>query len=108
MNRLPVFWVQRPDPDGEDPAETERSIAFRLTDDWVSVDADQLILPIALTSRNGEDFDEAKTGLLKQYGGEGLLNDILLDGEPLEKGSHWVLQYDADIGFHCYSVPDDS
>lgn len=103
MNRLPVFWVQRPDED--DPDDVERSIHFRLTEDWVATDNDQLILPISLLARNGEDREEAKTGLLKQYGGEGLLNDLLLDGEPVEKGSEWIIAYDSDVGFSIYSVP---
>lgn len=100
MNRLPVFWVGRPSDD--DPDDTERSISFRVTEDWVSVDDDQLILPVALLSRDGEDFDEPQPGILKQYGGEGLLNDLLMSDEDLEAGSTWVIQYDADIGFHVY------
>lgn len=108
MNRLPVFWVQRPDEDSDDPAETTRSISFRVTEDWLSTDADQLILPIRLLERNGEEVNggDGHAGLLKQYGGERLLNDLLMDEEALESGSHWVIEYSADLGFHAYSVPD--
>lgn len=109
MNRLPVFWVQRPDED--DPDDGERSITFRVTEDWLAVDADQLILPISLLERNGEPVgDGGKPGLLKQYGGEGLLNDLLLDAEQdVEPGATFVIQYDESIGFHAYGVDlDDS
>lgn len=102
MNRLPVFWVQRPDE--EDPDDSERSIHFRLTEGWVATDADQLILPITLLGRNGETFEDGKPGLLKQYGGESLLNDLLLADVDLDAGTEWVISYDADIGFHAYPV----
>lgn len=105
MNRLPVFWVQRPDDD--DPDDTERSIHFRVTEDWLAVDNDQLILPITLIARNGDDLDDSQPGLLKQYGGEGLLNDLLMADDDLEAGSEWVISYDQGYGFVAYSVPTD-
>lgn len=105
MNRLPVFWVGRPDDD--DPDDGERSIHFRLTEEWLAVDSDQLILPVALLGRDGETFEDGKPGLLKQYGGESLLNDLLLSDEDLEVGTEWVISYDSDIGFEAYPVPTD-
>ena len=108
MKRLPVFWVQRPDDD--DPDDSTRSITFRVTEDWLATDSDQLILPIRLLERDGEPVNggDGHLGLLKQYGGERLLNDLLMDGEPLEAGSTWIIDYSADIGFHAYSVPSDA
>jgi hypothetical protein len=103
LNRLRCYWVQRPDE--EDPDDQERSIHFRLTEDWVATDSDQLILPITLLARNGDDLDEPPTGLLKQYGGEGLLNDLLMDGQEVEAGSEWVISYDEGYGFNIYGVP---
>lgn len=105
MNRLPVFWVGRPDED--DPDDSERSIHFRLTEEWVAVDSDQLIAPVALLGRDGSTFEEAKPGLLKQYGGEGLLNDLLMADTDPEPGSEWVVSYDLEAGFHLYPVPTD-
>lgn len=100
-----MFWVGRPDED--DPDNSERSIHFRVTEEWLAVDSDQLILPVALLGRDGDTFAEPKPGLLKQYGGEGLLNDLLLSSQDLGKGTEWVIQYDADIGFNAYEVPTD-
>lgn len=105
MNRLPVFWVGRPDED--DPSDDERSIAFRVTDDWLAVDSDQLILPVTLLARDGNDFQEGKPGLLKQYGGESLLNDLLLADADLSAGSTWVISYDEDVGFNAYPTNVD-
>lgn len=105
MNRLPVFWVQRPD---EDADVDTRSITFRVTEDWLATDSDQLILPITLLERDGEEVNggDGHPGLLKQYGGEGLLNDLLMDERELESGSVWVIDYSTDLGFTAYSVPD--
>lgn len=105
MNRLPVFWVGRPDDD--DPDDSERSIHFRLREEWLAVDSDQLILPVALKGRDGDDFEEPKVGLLKQYGGESLLNDLLLADLDLEAGTEWIISYDVDLGFQAYPVPTD-
>lgn len=96
MNRLPVFWNPAPDP--EDSEDFERYIAFRVTADWVSVDDDQLILPVAVTERDGNGFDEGEQGILKQYGGHGLLNDMLLADQDLEAGSEWMLSHQEGIG----------
>lgn len=105
MNRLPVFWVGRPDDD--DPDDSERSIHFSLHREWVAVDSDQLILPVKLHGRDGETFDEPTPGLLKQYGGEGLLNDLLMSEADPDRGSEWVISYDEAAGFHLYPVPSD-
>ena len=102
MNRLPVFWVGRPDED--DPDDAERSIHFRVTEEWLSVDSDQLILPVTLLARDGDDLDDGQPGLLKQYGGESLLNDLLLADQDLEPGSEWIISYDEALGFQAYSV----
>lgn len=95
MNRLPVFWV--PAPDQEDSEDFERYLAFRIRDDWLAVDSDQLILPVTVTERDGENF-EGRPGLLKQYGGEGLLNDLLLAEQDLEEGSEWLLSHQEGVG----------
>jgi len=104
VNRLQPIWVERPDEDAE---ETERSITFRLTDDWVMTDADQLLLPIRLLERNGEPVNggDGAHGILKQYGGEGLLNSMLMEGQDMEPGTHWCISYSADLGFQAFEVP---
>jgi hypothetical protein len=66
-----------------------------------------LILPVALLARNGQDRDDPRPGLLKQYGGEGLLNDLLMADVEVEKGTEWIISYDEDVGFSIYPVPTD-
>lgn len=105
MNRLPVYWVEVPDED--DDEDFDRSLHFRLRDDWVAVDADQLILPISVLGRNGETFDGGQPGLLKQYGGEALLNDMLLDDAELERGTEWIVGHQETRGRYVHSVPTD-
>lgn len=105
MNRLPVFWVQVPDE--EDQEDVDRSIHFRLREDWVSVDSDQLILPITILGRDGETFSDPQPGILKQYGGEGLLNDMLLSDEDVEAGTEWILGHQEGRGRYVHPVPSE-
>jgi hypothetical protein len=96
MNRVPTVWVEAPEED--DPDDIDRSISFRLRDDWCAVDRDQLVLPITLLERDGTELEEPQPALLMQYGGEGLLNDLLMsDGNP-EPGSTWLLQHTEGFG----------
>jgi hypothetical protein len=101
MKRLPVFWV--PAPDEEDPEDIDRYIGFTLREEWVCVDDDQLILPISLVERDGDSFDP-QPGILKQYGGEGLLNDLLMSDRELEKGTKWVLGHEEGTGRYLSAV----
>ena len=94
MNRVDVVWVQKPDEDAEKGAEN--SITFRVTDEWVATDQDQLLLPITLLSRNGDELAESQPAVLKQYGGEQVLNSILLDDtQDLKPGSTWTIRRTA-------------
>lgn len=104
MKRLPVFWVSAPDEQETD--DFERSITFRVTDDWLAVDSDQLILPITLIERDGEQLDEPEPGLLKQYGGEMLLNDLLLAEQDLEAGTRWLLGHQEGRGRYITPLSD--
>lgn len=105
MNRLPVFWV--PAPEEDDPDDYDRYVAIRLRDNWVAVDSDQLILPVTITERDGVDLDP-EPGLLKQYGGEGLLNDMLLADQEVEAGSEWIVGHAEGRGRYIEAIPDDS
>jgi hypothetical protein len=94
MNRVDVVWCQKPDEDAAKGAE--HSITFRVTDEWVATDQDQLLLPITLLSRDGEELAEGQPSILKQYGGEQVLNSILLNGDQdLEPGSTWTIRRTA-------------
>lgn len=104
MNRLPVFWV--PAPDEDDTDDFERYISFRVREDWLAVDSDQLIIPVTLTERDGTTLDEPQPGLLKQYGGEGLLNDILMADQDLEPGSRWLISHQEGTGRTAEPLPD--
>jgi len=104
MEKLSVFWVNSPDED--DPDDTDHYIGFRLRDEWVAVDDQQLILPISLTERDGETLDESVPGLLKQYGGEGLLTDMLLSDGDIEAGSEWLLSHDVLTGRTIEPIPE--
>lgn len=97
MNRLPTVWVEAPDEDDSD--DVSRSLVFRLRDDWCAVDRDQFVLPVEVVERDGEDLDEPRPALLMQYGGESLLNQMLLDaeGQP-EPGSRWLLDHSEGFG----------
>lgn len=85
MNRIPVVWCESPDDDDEVQLH---SITFRLRDSWVATDADQLLLPVTVLKRDEQDI-EPVPALLKQYGGEALLNDLLLADEELDEGTTW-------------------
>lgn len=86
MKRRPVVWVQRPD---EEDEVQHPEMTFEVVGDWVAVDRDQLLLDIRLLERDGQEVDGR--ALLKQYGGEGLLNDMLMSEQDLEEGSTWRL-----------------
>lgn len=96
MNRIEVVWCEVPDEEDQD--DTDRYICFRLRDSWFAVDSDQLILPITLTERNGTTLDDPVPAILKQYGGEGLLNDMLLSDQDLEAGTEWMLSTTDGFG----------
>lgn len=93
--RLPVFWCSAPD--GDDPdGPSYRSLTFRITGPWFAVDDDQLLLPITVTARDGNEQEPAP-GLLKQYGGESMLNDMLV--EALDGGQtsrRWQVTHDDE------------
>lgn len=88
MIRKPVEWLGRIDPDDD---RESRQMVFRVTGSWVAIDDDQLILPIEVLEKTDVTIDESYSGLLKQYGGEGLLNDMLMSEQDPEEGSEWVL-----------------
>ena len=90
MNRLPVEWLAGVAEDEEMPADGLEMV-FRLADEWVATDSDQLVLPIVVESKTTIEVEEEYRALLKQYGGEGLLNDMLMSDQDLEQGSRWVL-----------------
>lgn len=107
MNRLPVFWVGRPD---EDEGKTRPYIGFRFRDDWVAVDSDQLLAPVTLTERDGTTV-EPTAGLLKQYGGDSLRADMMEEAmsnglEGLED-TRWLIEYDDALGFVAMYVGGD-
>lgn len=97
MNRLPVVWVRNPDSDENEIEADEDYIIFRIADDWVAVDSDQLILPITLLERNANEVGDEKA-LLKQYGGESLLNDMLMSHADVKQGTEWLLTFDVSTG----------
>lgn len=87
MKRRPVEWLAAP---GEDDNPV-RSMTFRLIDEWVATDSDQLILPIRVYDKTDLKIEEPFVAILKQYGGEGLLNDMLMSDQDLMRGSVWTL-----------------
>lgn len=97
MNRLPTVWVEAPDED--DPDDLSHSVTFRLREQWCAVDRDQLVLPVTIVERDGEALEESRPAVLMQYGGEGLLNQMLLEAEGTpEPGSFWVLDHSEGFG----------
>lgn len=90
MNRRPVEWLAAPDEDDE-PPEDGLELHFRLSGEWFAVDADQLVLPIVVIDKTTITVEDEYPAILKQYGGEGLLNDMLLSEQDLEPGSEWAL-----------------
>lgn len=75
-------------------------MTFRVVDDWFAVNDEQLILPIKLLARDGTDLDEPQKGLLKQYGGESMLNDVLVellqDGDEIDETTRWEIVHSED------------
>jgi len=110
MNRLPIEWIQQRDvddlPEHLDKDEYEPVLEVRVREDWVAVDNDQLVLPIAVRYKEGISHD-AQPALLKQYGGERLLNTMLLADQPLEPGSCWTFRLDP-TGQVVVTPADDS
>lgn len=98
---MPVFWLQTPDDDDEETLDPY--LVIRVRDNWLATDGDQLILPIDVLERSGESVEE--TGLLKQYGGERLLNDMLLADQELEPGSEWIISIGPDQQTTISPVP---
>lgn len=90
MKRLAVEWLAGVAEDEEMPANG-LEMTFRVADDWVATDSDQLLLPIVVEDKTTIEVEEEYTAILKQYGGEGLLNDMLMSDVDLEQGSRWVL-----------------
>jgi len=90
MNRLPVEWLGSLDEDEDLPADG-LELSFRLADEWVSTDSEQLILPIIVEEKTTINVEEEYRALLKQYGGESLLNDMLMSDQDLEQGTRWCL-----------------
>lgn len=105
MKRIPTVWVASPD--DEDPDDDERSMVVRLREPWCAVERDQLVLPVTVLERDGSELDEPTPALLMQYGGESLLNDLLMasDGQP-EAGSKWLIQHSEGFGRTLAELPD--
>lgn len=101
MERLPTFWVATNDQ--EEEQAVDRYICVRLRDEWLAVDDDQLIMPVTLLERDGEDLDP-EPGLLKQYGGERLLNDLLMADTDFEAGTEWIIGYQSNRGRYIQPV----
>lgn len=87
MNRRPVEWLARPDDDQDELPE----MTIRIAASWVAVDSDQLILPVVVLDKTGINVNEPYTAIFKQYGGEGLLNDMLMSEQEFEEGSEWLI-----------------
>jgi hypothetical protein len=90
MDRIEVIWCESVEDDA--PQGTENSIRFRVVEEWVATDQDQLLLPVTLLERDGEELDESVPSILKQYGGEQVLNSMLLSDQDLEVGSEWEIR----------------
>lgn len=92
MKKKEIVFVTKPDEDA--PRGASNSITFRLSGEWWAVDQDQLLLPISLLARDGEDVEEdgGVAAVLKQYGGDGVLNTMLLSDQEVEQGSTWRIE----------------
>lgn len=96
MKRRPVEWL--PAPDEDDETDDFQRIDFVVIEQWVATDQDQLLLPIRVIDKTGVTVNEEYTAVLKQYGGEGLLNDMLMADQELERGSQWrVTRWDSRL-----------
>lgn len=108
IERRAVEWVARPDPDDDSAPSGEQWIHFRMAGDWFAVDADQLILPITVIDQAGVTVEEPYPAILKQYGGEGLLNDMLLSDQDLEQGSNWeMIRWENRLTIEPLELQDD-
>lgn len=90
MKRRNVEWLSNPADDEDAPADGYE-LKFRVAADWFAVDSEQLILPIIVEDKTTISVEEEYPAILKQYGGEQLLNDMLLSDGNLEQGSEWIL-----------------
>jgi hypothetical protein len=107
MNRRNVEWVSSPDDDDDGPVG-EKWLTFRLAGDWFSVDQDQLILPIVVIASSEFEVADEYPAILKQYGGEGLLNDMLLSDQDVEQGAEWTLRrYESRLTVTPFDTDDD-
>lgn len=106
FHRLDAVWVEAPEEDDDD--DLERSLTFRLRDQFAVVDRDQLVLPITVLERNGEALEEPKPAMLMQYGGEGLLNDLILEADyQPEAGMKFLLTHAEGFGRDLTLLTDD-
>lgn len=105
MRRPPVEWLGTPDDDEEYPPGGYE-MTFELLDDWVATDGDQLVARVEVTSKSTITTSEPYEAILKQYGGESLLNDMLLSEQDVEPGSTWLLLRDPR-GLHVHPHTDD-
>jgi hypothetical protein len=90
MNRIEVVWCEKPD-ETDGPEQPTNSITIRVTEEWLTTDQDQLLMGIVLLSRDGRDLEEPVPAILKQYGGEQILNTMLLADQDLDVGSEWTI-----------------
>lgn len=92
MNRIQVEWLASI---GDEDDKDFKQMKVRIREEWVAVDSDQLILPITVIDKSTISVEESYPALLKQYGGESLLNDMLMSDQKLEAGSKWTIMRDA-------------
>lgn len=109
MKRRPVEWLPAPD-DDDDLDSDHKTMQFRVIDHWLAVDQDQLLLPIRVLDKTDVKVSEdGYTAVLKQYGGESLLNDMLMSEADLERGSTWELRrWQNRLEIEPIEDPDDS
>jgi hypothetical protein len=90
------WYAAAPDDDAE---ETAGSLRFELAEPvWVAVDGQKLLMPINPLEKDGATIEpDEDFGILTQYGGHGLLNQMLIrsDGD-LEPESEWVIRRTED------------
>lgn len=108
MKRRPVEWL--PAPDEEDETDSPfKQIVFRVVEQWVATDQDQLLLPIRVLEKTDVSIEgDGYTAVLKQYGGEGLLNDMLMADQDLDRGSTWkVTRWENRLEVEPADVEED-
>lgn len=91
MNRIEVVWCTKPD-ETDTAEQPTNSITFRVTDSWIATDQDQLLMSVTLLARDGTELAEPVPAILKQYGGEQVLNSMLLSDLDLEPGTEWTIE----------------